>query len=415
MSYKNLKISDTEKKLILESHNGGQNSHVMTMNVSVDGKYMVVFDNLMDLKNNKNLGNIWENKDAFNTIVEHLFSLNPDSEHREYINESEVIQDIWYKVDEIKLFVKENINSAENLITEGFWGWVKEKAGQAWEGVKSVGSMVGKGIIWLLRKLRSFLYHPVGIALDIVLTATGIGKLAPMIMWGAVVCLDIYELLTGDYAEEDKNLPMWARLLFLAVDCLALVFTGAVSKTVRVGVESTLAGAKGVTGILTKFPKLGSFLKGFTGFLPKIIAPIKSFLQWVGRSIPATSKFVAKISSGMDRIFAEVGQLSMKHQQTAYQQAAQSASKQLGKNITQKELSAAATQQAKKGFKQAAIATGVIGAAHVGLSALSGDENKSEEEISNTTPEENKALAQQFTSTIEQDPEFEKLKQELSQ
>jgi hypothetical protein len=117
----------------------------------------------------------------------------------------------------------------------------------------------------------------------------------------------------------------------------------------------------------------------------------------------------------MDRIFAEVGQLSMKHQQTAYQQAAQSASKQLGKNITQKELSAAATQQAKKGFKQAAIATGVIGAAHVGLSALSGDENKSEEEISNTTPEENKALAQQFTSTIEQDPEFEKLKQELSQ
>ena len=105
MSYKNLKISDTEKKLILESHNGGQNSHVMTMNVSVDGKYMVVFDNLMDLKNNKNLGNIWENKDAFNTIVEHLFSLNPDSEHREYINESEVIQDIWYKVDEVKLFV----------------------------------------------------------------------------------------------------------------------------------------------------------------------------------------------------------------------------------------------------------------------------------------------------------------------
>ena len=416
MSHKNLKISEAEKKLILESHNGVQNSHVMTMNVSVDGKYMVVFDNLMDLRTNKNLGNIWENKNAFNTIVEHLFNLNPNPEHKEYINESEVIQDIWYKVDEVKLFVRENINSAENLITEGFWDWVSEKTGNAWEGVKSVGSMVGKGIIWLLRKLRSFLYHPVGIALDIVLTATGIGKLAPMVMWGAVVCLDIYEILSGDYAEEDKDLPMWARLLFLAVDCLALVFTGAVSKTVRVGVESALTGAKGISGILTKFPKLASFLKGFTGFLPKIMAPIKSFLQWVGKNIPATSKFVAKISSGMDRIFAEVGSLSLKHQQTAYKQAAQSASKQLGKNITQQELKAAATQQAKKGFKQAAVATGIIGAAHLGLSAFSDSENKSQEqEISNTTPEENKMLAQQFTSTIEQDPEFEKLKQELSQ
>jgi hypothetical protein len=416
MSHKNLKISDAERKLILESHNGAQNSHVMTMNVSVDGKYMVVFDNLMDLRTNKNLGNIWENKNAFNIIVEHLFNLNPNPEHREYINESKVIQDIWYKVDEVKLFVRENINSAENLITEGFWDWVSDKAGKAWEGIKSVGSMVGKGILWLLRKLRSFLYHPVGIALDIVLTATGIGKLAPMIMWAGVVCLDIYEILSGDYAEEDKNLPMWARLLFLAVDCLALVFTGAVSKTVRVGVESALTGAKGVSSILTKFPKLASFLKGFTGFLSRITGPIKTFLEWVGRNIPATSKFVAKISSGMDRVFAQLGEVSIKHQQTAYQQAAKSASKQLGRDVTQQELKAAAKQQVKKGVKQAAVATGVIGAAHLGLSAFSGDEEETQgQEMSNTTPEENKMLAQQFTNTMEQDPEFEKLKQELSQ
>ena len=76
MSYKNLKISDSEKKLILESHKGSNQSHVMTMNISVDGKYMVIFDNLMDLERNKNLGNIWENRDAFNTIVNHLFNLN---------------------------------------------------------------------------------------------------------------------------------------------------------------------------------------------------------------------------------------------------------------------------------------------------------------------------------------------------
>jgi len=417
MNYKNLKISDSEKKLILESHKGSNQSHVMTMNISVDGKYMVIFDNLMDLERNKNLGNIWENKDAFNTIVNHLFNLNPDKEHLQYITESEIIQDIWYKVDEIKLFVSENINSAGNVITEGFWSWVKEKAGQAWDGIKSVGSMVGKGIIWLLRKLRSFLYHPVGIALDLVLTATGIGKLAPAIMWGAVVCLDLYEIITGDYAEEDKNLPMWARLLFLAVDCLALVFTGAVSKGVRVGVEASLSGAKGVSSLLTKFPKLASFIKGFSQFLSKITAPIKSALQWIGKNIPATGKFVEKITAGMDRVFAQVGELSLKHQSKAYSTAAANVASQTGKQIGKSELQAAAKQQARKGFKQAAVATGVIGGVHLGLSAMNNDKEggEVEQEMTSTTPEENKQLAQQFTNAIESDPEFEKLKQELAQ
>jgi len=65
----------------------------------------------------------------------------------------------------------------------------------------------------------------------------------------------------------------------------------------------------------------------------------------------------------------------------------------------------------------AAVATGVIGGVHLGLSAMNNDKEggEVEQEMTSTTPEENKQLAQQFTNAIESDPEFEKLKQELAQ
>jgi hypothetical protein len=109
------------------------------------------------------------------------------------------------------------------------------------------------------------LYNPIGILLDAILIATGVGKGAQFVIWAIVVGLDIYELISGNHEDTTLSLP-W-RLLFLGVDIIGLVFAGIAAK-----------GAKGIVGAALK--SFGAGTEGFTKAIKSNVA-----LQGIAKKI----------------------------------------------------------------------------------------------------------------------------------
>jgi hypothetical protein len=218
------------------------------------------------------------------------------------------------------------------LVEEGLWddfkSWVGKTAKGAVQGTKdfintgikglkktysyikdgdwkAAFDIIKKGALYVARKIRSAMYHPVGLILDAILVATGIGKGAQIVVWAIIVALDVYELASGDYEEPD--LSMGWRLLFLGVDILGLVFAGAAAKSGKALVrgaisrfgKSTEAVSKsvretpalksimekilsGVSGASGKISQAGNLLKTKSPSLYKwfsgIIGKLQSFL-----------------------------------------------------------------------------------------------------------------------------------------
>ena len=90
------------------------------------------------------------------------------------------------------------------------------------------------GVKFVIRKLKQALYTNVGMVVDAILVATGIGKAAPFVVWALIVALDIYEMSSGDYSPEKKEMTKLQLFIDLGVDILSMVFTGAVGKSTRV-------------------------------------------------------------------------------------------------------------------------------------------------------------------------------------
>jgi hypothetical protein len=264
---KTLKISNAEKNSILESHGFLKKNVAIVELLSLDEKYAIFLDELYDIEEKKNLGNVWENLSNFKLFFES--SLN----HLQNQVQEPILKEFRNGLDNLLItesdskFLKEEFM---NLINEDWWdsvksgvsdftGWAKEKGKEAYQGVKStaqtigkgleqfknaiskgewseVMSILGKGTLFLARKLRSALYNPIGLIFDAILVASGIGKTAQFVIWGVVVALDIYELVTGDYENKDESFLM--RLLFTGVDIIGLVFAGVAAKSAR----TTIAG-----------------------------------------------------------------------------------------------------------------------------------------------------------------------------
>jgi hypothetical protein len=135
---------------------------------------------------------------------------------------------------------------------------------------KSILDLLGKGILFFARKLRSLLYNPVGMVLDAILIATGIGKAAQWIPWAIVVALDIYEISTGNF--EQKNMPTWMRWLMVGTDVLGLVFAGGVAGSAKAAL-SVFRGAKTAeefAAIAIKNPNTVKWIQKIIGAFSKV-------------------------------------------------------------------------------------------------------------------------------------------------
>ena len=309
---------------------------VITDWLSPDESYVIFLDELYDIKNKKFIGNVWENFDNFKTFLKHSFEVSTtvpqdikesvlDTISKLVISESK--QNITHLKPIFKQYMNEGLWDKIKSVGSDVTDWVKKTGDETVNGVKDfvktaysggkklvsaisdgdwsqVMSLIGQGALYVARKIRSALYTPVGMILDAILVATGIGKAAQFVIWGIVVALDIYELVSGDY--EDKSESFLVKLLFTGIDMIGLVFAGAAAKSGKSVVSSVLKqfgktteglakAAKSSTVFKSLLESMGSAAKGATSVMGKV----SSFLQ---KNSPTIYKWFSGIIGGLGKI-----------------------------------------------------------------------------------------------------------------
>lgn len=316
---KRLVITESEKNSIISKHINqipiNINEVVISDWLSPDEKYVIFLDELYDLENKTKLGDIWKTPSNLILFLEHTFRV---SNMRQDIKESaskilnknlltEGVEDLTY----LKPLMK------EFLINEDFWNdtWLGKGLGYAGKFVKDTavdtvsgiynfgkdlvvgGAKLGKealtgnwgevwnllkqGTKWLARKIRQAVYSPVGIIIDTILVATGIGKVPQAVVWAIVVSLDIYEFVTGDY--EHKEEPMWLRIVFFLIDILGLVSAGAAAGGARAIIKGIGGSLLGLEKSVAKSPVVRKTLESMVGGLKKLPAKLAEWGTMLGK------------------------------------------------------------------------------------------------------------------------------------
>jgi hypothetical protein len=311
-------ITELERRRIISLYRKPEvnDSIVITEWLSPDEKFCIFFDDLIDIQNKTKIGNIWENFDHFKFFLKHSFEVSnnvPLDIKEEVFNilKSFTINESNQNMVGLKPLIRELL-SEQNFFTDTL-DWAKETGQSAiqgvkdftsksWEGIKKTHGyikdgdwakafeLIKKGVLYVARSIRSALYNPIGILLDAILIATGIGKSAQFIIWSVVVGLDVYELMTNNFEDPSLSLP-W-RLLFLGVDLIGLVFSGVAAK-----------GARGPIGALIR--RFGKSADGFnkavqsSKFLQETIKKILTSTQSAGGLIQKASSHLQKNSPKM--------------------------------------------------------------------------------------------------------------------
>jgi hypothetical protein len=179
------------------------------------------------------------------------------------------------------------------------WDKTKEVAGKAWEGIKDAGAWIlKKGLPWFFQKLEDFLISPVGIGLDIALTAIGVGKVATGVLWGAILVWKIYQLVSGQL----DATSIWT-YLDIAVCVLGVGFSGA-AKAARVTLK---AAGKNVAKLGAKFfgPILNVIGKGARWLIGVMLKP----LEWLAKALgPNATKLIQTFKGKIDNIFTKMSE-----------------------------------------------------------------------------------------------------------
>ena len=315
--YKNLVITESDRQNILSQYNDNSLDYVISDWVSPDDKYVILLDNLIEVETKKILGNIWENFDNFKLFLKHSFNVSKNvpqtikEEVLETINKL-VLTESTKNYNFLKPYVKELLREFDVLGgIKDFANWGSEQLSSAYKGVtdfaKTVGSgavsfvksisqgdwkqafdIIGKGVIYLMRRVRDFMYHPVGMVIDALFVTlapetVGVTEVLKWLPWLVIVILDILEI-TGLVTPEEES-PLYMRFLFLGIDVLGLVSTGAVSKAAKALFEGLgLAGKSIEEGaqIVAKNPAAKGYIqKMVNGFkeLPSFFEKASQYLK----------------------------------------------------------------------------------------------------------------------------------------
>jgi hypothetical protein len=179
------------------------------------------------------------------------------------------------------------------------WNKTKEVAGKAWEGIKDAGAWIlKKGLPWFFQKLEDFLISPVGIGLDIALTAIGVGKVATGVLWGAILVWKIYQLVSGQL-----DATSIFTYLDIAVCVLGVGFSGA-AKAARVTLK---AAGSNVAKLGAKFfgPILNVIGKGARWLIGVMVKP----LEWIAKALgPGATKLIQTFKGRIDGIFTRMSE-----------------------------------------------------------------------------------------------------------
>lgn len=365
-------IEESERNRILGLYGRPQTSEsiVIAEWLSPDEKFCIFLDDLIDIEKKIKIGNIWENFDHFKFFLKHSFEVATNVP--QHIKESVLTSLDSFLITEsnqnmvgLKPFVKELLN--ENVFKD-IWDYTKDTVVGAGKGIanfattsiaglkklysnikdgewKKAFEIIGKGMLFVARSIRSALYHPIGILLDVILVAIsaptfGASKAIQASIWGIVVGLDIYEFITGNY--EDPDLHMGWRLLFFGIDILGLATTGVLAKASKAivtpliktfgkgsgGISKAVQSSKPLQGIVQKIlnsaqgaggllqkatanfaqhsPKLYNFLKGplssFGKFVSKMVEMLKSLLTGTVNVVKGTANVLGKPGQALKNV-----------------------------------------------------------------------------------------------------------------
>jgi hypothetical protein len=330
-------LSESDKTSILSQHklgvNGSFNNDTLIVDwLSPDEKYVVFLDELYDIENKTKLGNIWENFDNLKFFLQYSFNVSSLPKFiKEEINSSlnnfiltEQTRNLSLIKEDLKLFLNEGLWSS-------FKKWAVDTGKSSWEGFQDflktsvdggkelinrvskgewseVFSLIGKGLLYLGRKIRSALYNPIGLILDAILVATGIGKVAQAVLWGIVVATDVYELVSGNYEE---NIPLWQRLLFLGVDILGLVFAGAAAKSARI-VLKPLTNARTeaeMVEVVSKNPTIKGILTKMKNGLTEVPGKLSEISSSISSKFPKGTKFINNVLGSIGGFLTKIGNM----------------------------------------------------------------------------------------------------------
>jgi len=348
MNYDNKKTLNENKENIFDKLSS---DFVFTDLVSPDNKYILFFDQLIEVETKKHLGCVWDSIDNVRLFFESTFvnatkvpkqirethlngwkkillkesyskyDLNVLKEAVRYIVMEERSWGQWlydtakgavnYGVDKAKELAKNTANIIGGAVT----GTIEVGKALASGDLLKVLDLIKKGGFAFARYLRSFMYNPIGIAIDSVLLALGVGKTVQWIPWAIIVALDIYELISGDY--EEKDVPMWLRIIMIGFDILGLVVGAVAAKSAKLAANPLMAlkgkSAVEIGEVLSKNPALLQQIKNMEqsvakvpGFLQKAVDWIKPKFpkmgQWLEKMASSASGFVKKVTESLSKI-----------------------------------------------------------------------------------------------------------------
>ncbi len=303
--------------------------------LSPDEKYCIFLDDLYDIPNKVKLGNIWENFDNFKFFIKHSFEVSttvPKQIKESVFNtlNSLLITESKQNLTNLKPFLKQALHEQGNILGD-LANWGKEQVtgavkgvgdfvSKSYEGVKKVVGaiskgewaqvldLVKKGALFVARKIRAALYTPIGLVLDAILVASGIGVAVKILPWAIVVALDVYELTTGDY--EDPELSDGWRFLYYMCDIVGLVTSGVFAKTNRQAVVAAIKrfgnSDKGLKTAVQQTPALKTTLESAASGLSKVDGLMKQAQASLQKSSPTIYKFMSGIMGGISRFLSKI-------------------------------------------------------------------------------------------------------------
>lgn len=233
------------------------------------------------------------------------FGQNMIFESKKSIFTEHRIEESW---DYIKnLLIKQNpilaegwfsdaVSSVKNAASSA-WNKTKEIAGDVWDKVKQAGAwVISKGLPWVMKKIEDFMMSPVGIGLDVALTALGIGKLATGIIWGILLVWKVYQLIDGKIPSDS----VWS-YIDIAVCLAGLVFSGA-AKTLKTSFKAVGGNIAKVGGKILQ-PIITVLSKGLGGIMNLLIKP----LEWISKIFgPKSSAIISSFKGRVGTILEKM-------------------------------------------------------------------------------------------------------------
>ena len=318
-----------QKGLILERHNQLINYNgyvsqpkpqavVFEAFITSDERYFVMNDHVIDLHEKTNLGYIWESMDVFKTIFSNVKDDSGEfGEIRESVLSSPLLES------------NQNLYELRDFfLLEGFLDdtWLGRKVKSAGEGIADfttqaitkmeefgvtlsnsqfaeVMKAIGRGALWVLRKFKEAAYSTVGIIVDAILIATGIGKVAQVVFWALVTGLDVYQISTGDW--EPAGTETWLKWMELACDLIGLMGAGVAAK----GARGLVKGIKSATE-LPKFIKSNKALMNIIGTIKggvsSLVSKLTGFLKGLKGKWTPLDTFIDKILSAANWVLGKL-------------------------------------------------------------------------------------------------------------